>query len=293
MTHLQGRPSVAAMVMTYRPDASVIDRLELIRPQVDRLFVVDNGSPAQLAGPIREWLERAGGTFVANDRNMGVGVALNQGARAAIGAGADWLLTLDQDTNPPPDLVETMLDAVAGWERPGRVGICGPTTDHQRDNRCADAVAVRRRLVITSGSLLSLAAYRRGGPFREDYFIDMVEAEYAFRLARLGYDVILACRASIDHRIGEPTSHQLRGVSLSTTNHPAWRRYYLTRNRVFVWRANWRQAPAWVAFDTFGHMRDTLSMTLFETDRRRKLRHTMRGAADGLRGRSGERVRPG
>ena len=156
MTHLQRRPSVAALVVTYRPDASVVERLERIKPQVDRLFVVDNGSPARLADPIREWLERAGGTFIANDRNMGVGVALNQGARAAIGAGADWLLTLDQDTNPPADLVEQLFGAVAAWDSPTVSGSAG-----RRPIISATPAAETRRRQCGAGWSLPRAACSR------------------------------------------------------------------------------------------------------------------------------------
>jgi rhamnosyltransferase len=105
--------------------------------------------------------------------------------------------------------------------------------------------------------------------------------------------VILCCGASIDHRIGNPTHHSLLGRQVSTTNHPAWRRYYLTRNRILTWRAAWRQAPAWVAFDAFGHWRDTMFMTLFESGRGPKLAMTVRGLADGLTGRTGRLVKPG
>jgi rhamnosyltransferase len=115
----------------------------------------------------------------------------------------------------------------------------------------------------------------------------MVDAEYALRTARFGYDVILACGAQISHRIGAPTPHSLMGRDVSTSNHPAWRRYYMARNRIPVWRANARRAPAWVAFDYMGHIRDTLLMALYESNSAAKLNATVRGTLDGLRGVTG------
>ena len=219
--------------------------------------------------------------------------ALNQGAREAMDDGARWLLTLDQDTEPAADLVAQLLAAAGAYPRPERVALVGAVTHGQTDARCSDErVVVRRRSVITSGSLLSLDAYQRIGPFRDDFFIDMVDAEYSLRAGRRGYRVVLACKAHIEHRIGAPSQHRLLGRAMSTSNHPAWRRYYLARNRIDVWRANARYVPGWVAFDVLGHFRDTALMTTFESGRGPKLRATLRGTLDGLRGRSGGTVGP-
>lgn len=278
--------------MAFHPDETVIDRLADIRHQVGRLIVVDNGSaPAELA-PVRDWAAANDARLIVNERNRGTAVAINQAARLASDEGYEWLLTLDQDTVVPPTLVADLLAAARAYNRRRPVGVAGPTAENQRDPRCEGRAAVRRRVLFTSGSLIRLDAWRSAGPLLEDWFIDMVEAEFCLRVARRGYAVILACGASIEHQIGQPSRHRLLGRDVSTTNHPAWRRYYLTRNRVLTWRAYWRHAPAWVAFDGFGHWRDTLLMTLFEIDRGPKLKATFRGLADGLRGRAGKTVEP-
>ncbi len=147
-------------------------------------------------------------------------------------------------------------------------------------------------MAITSGSLISLAAWQVVGGFRDEFFIDMVEADFALRLAQRGYRVILACRASIEHASASHGPTGSWAAQFETSNHPPWRRYYISRNRVHVWREHWREAPVWVLFDGYGELRDTVVMALTEDDRRRKLRATARGLADGLRGRLGPRVRP-
>jgi rhamnosyltransferase len=146
---------------------------------------------------------------------------------------------------------------------------------------------VRRRVAITSGSLISLEAWRAVGGYRDDFFIDMVDADFCLRLSKSGYRAVLACQAAIDHAIGAPRRHRLLGIWVTSSHHPAWRRYYISRNRVFVWRSHWRHAPAFVLFDTYGHLRDTVVMALTEDDRRPKLAATLRGFSDGVRGRSG------
>ncbi len=261
--------------------------------QVDRLVVIDNGSTTPAAGRIAAWAEAVGARYLRNDRNLGLSQPYNVGARTALAEGCDWLCIIDQDTTVSRSLVADMFAARAAHPKPSEVAVIGPITTRQTsERRCADGLWARRRLVISSGSLLSLAAWQEAGPFREDYFVDMVEAEYCLRLGTLGYRVILACRATIDHHIGHPTAHSLLGRTISTSNHPAWRLYYITRNRFHVWRSYWRHAPAFVAFDIYGQVRSTIFVAAFESGRRAKLRATMAGLRDGLLGRTGERVAP-
>ena len=278
--------------MTYQPDGGVVARLEQIQQQVDQLVIIDNGSSLGLLAPVEVWAEKSGAQLHRNDFNLGVAAAFNQGARIAIAGGAASMLILDQDTVASPTLVADLLAARAAHPRPARVAVVGPVTNRQQDGRCEDRTWVKRRLVISSGSLLSLAAWADLDGFREDYFIDMVEAEYCLRAGVRGYRVLLACRATIDHRIGRPTEHRLLGRKVTTSNHPAWRRYYLMRNRLRVWGAFYTSAPAWVGFDAFGHLRDTTLMLLYEDGRGANLRAVAAGLRDGLTGRMGMTVQP-
>ncbi len=281
------RPTVCAAVVTYHPDGRVVDLLSAVARQVHEVIVVDNGSTTGETVHIRGWAQSAGATFIANEVNLGSATALNQAARAAISAGHGWLLALDQDMSIRADLVVQLRAAMAADTKPDDVAIVAPQTEHQRDRRCSESEVVRRRTVITAGSLISLDAWQAVGGFRDEFFIDMVDTDFALRLGRRGYVVALACRAEIEHQIGRPRTQRILGRTVETSNHPASRRYYISRNRILVWREHWRFAPGWVLFDVYGQLRDTVVMALTETDRRRKLRATMRGLTDGLRGRLG------
>lgn len=287
------RNVVCGLVVTWQPDDAVVARLERLLDQVDRMVVIDNGSTTPAASRIAQWAATVGARYIRNERNLGLARPFNDGARIALDEGCDWLWIVDQDTTVSDTLVTDLLAARAAHPKPAKVALIGPmTTGQTNDRRCADRLWARRRLVISSGSLLSLAAWQDVGPFREDYFVDMVETEYGLRLGTRGYRVILACRAKMDHRIGHPTTHRFLGQAISTSNHSAWRRYYITRNRFRVWRTYWRHAPAFVVFDAYGQVRDTIYMAAFERGRRAKLRATMAGLRDGLLGRTGERVAP-
>ena len=158
----QPAPStVCAAVITYHPDEQVVELLSSVARQVDHVIVVDNGSTADETGPILGWAASTGATWIANEANLGSATALNQAARAARSAGHRWLLTLDQDTTISSDLVMQLRTAIAADAKPDRVAIAAPRTHHQGDRRCRDRDVVRRRMAITSGSLISLAAWKR------------------------------------------------------------------------------------------------------------------------------------
>jgi rhamnosyltransferase len=74
---------------------------------------------------------------------------------------------------------------------------------------------------------------------------------------------------------------------VTPTNHSATRRYYITRNRLHVWREYVRHEPAYVMVDMLNSLKELAKLVLFEDDRANKLRSVMHGVSDALRGRSG------
>jgi rhamnosyltransferase len=60
--------------------------------------------------------------------------------------------------------------------------------------------------LITVGSLISVAAFARIGPFREDFFVDYADIEFCLRARRSGYHVVQGVAPTIEHAIGRPTT---------------------------------------------------------------------------------------
>jgi rhamnosyltransferase len=146
------------------------------------------------------------------------------------------------------------------------------------------------RAVITSGSLLNLAAWQQLGPFREDFFIDEVDHEYAIRLRRNGWQVKLTRRVLMDHAMGSPCRHRLGGWHPVLSHHSALRRYYMVRNRVLLAREHLGFDPRFVCSQLGRSLRESATVLLFEPEKVAKLRAMSRGLVDGIRGRSGRAV---
>ena len=201
------KADVCAVVVTYHPDSGFPDRLDRVRPQVGWVVVVDNGS----SPPAREMLRNAAGPdveLILNDANLGVATALNQGVGRARERSFRWALTLDQDSIVEPFLVQALLEAFNDFPMKEKVAVVG--SNYYDEKRAKTLVpesptqpsCLEQTTVITSGSLISVDAYGKVGPFRDEFFIDHVDDEYCLRARAMGYKVILCRRPVIRHSIG-------------------------------------------------------------------------------------------
>jgi rhamnosyltransferase len=282
------RESVAAVVVTHRPDPGVTDRLAAIVAQFAQVIVVDNHSGDERIAALREFAaDRDNVLLLQNAENIGVAAALNQGCRLAAERGAAWIVTFDQDSLPAADLLGCLA---AEWDRHperARLGLVGVNfrTASGRTLLCEGTGLADARTVITSGSLLSLAAWRQAGPFREDFFIDEVDHEYALRLRRHGWLVKVTRRVLMEHDLGTPQRRHAWQPRVS--HHSALRRYYMVRNRLLLAREHLGVDPRFVFGQLVRSLRESATILLFEPEKKAKLRAMSQGLFDGLRGRAG------
>ena len=282
------RETVAAVVVTHRPDPGVTDRVAAISDQFAQVIVVDNHSEEDRLAALRKFAgERENVLLVQNPENIGVAAALNQGCRLAAERGAAWIVTFDQDSLPAADLLGCLA---AEWDRhPERVrlGLVGVNfrTASGRTLLCEGTGLADARTVITSGSLLNLAAWRQAGPFREDFFIDEVDHEYALRLRRHGWLVKVTRRVLMEHDLGTPQRRHAWQPRVS--HHSALRRYYMVRNRLLLAREHLGVDPRFVLGQLARSLRESATILLFEPEKKAKLRAMSQGLLDGLRGRAG------
>ena len=229
-------------------------------------------------------------------QNIGLGAAYNLAARWAREEGATHLLLLDQDSVPASGMVAALMEA---FKQPGPVAAVGPLW---RDSRTReDGFFVRlvpwgaRKyepaageivpvdFLISSGSLISLAALADIGPFDESLFIEHVDTDWALRARARGYRLYGVADARLDHALGDaalsasPLGLRRRRFFLYKPE----RNYYLLRNSVALWRrhyAPWR----WIIHDVRRTFLLMLFYALFVPPRLARLRSMFRAVRDGL-----------
>jgi rhamnosyltransferase len=186
--------------------------------------------------------------------NQGIGAALNRGFRLASEAGIQYVMTFDQDSEPPPGLAARLVAAAQQLAARGvRVGAVGPRiVDTRHANqlehpfmgrrlgwptaiRCSSpAELVEADFLITSGCLVPLAAYQAVGGFDAELFVDFVDMEWCFRARAAGYSSFGTCAAVMLHELGLGGADAVLGMTV--LSHSPVRRYYFARNTIRVLR---------------------------------------------------------
>lgn len=277
----QSPPRIAAVVVLYRPTDELFDNLRSYSEAVDDLFLVDN-TEEPLPEMAARFAELPGARYLPNHANLGMARALNIGAEHALAAGYDLLLTLDQDSSAAPDMVQRMLDCLAGRDF-DKIGMVSPFHVTKSGHLPGSELCQDVMTPMTSGCLLNLRAYQAVGPFLDALFIDFVDNEYCLRLKKHGFLVLRANLARLKHSVGDTKKF---GPFIAT-NHSPLRRYYKTRNRFLVFRRYLLDFPGHCLFDLVRLAKEIASIVLFEDEKFAKLRMMFRGGCDFIRGRYG------
>lgn len=251
--------AVPAAIVLFEPEAGLLQAL-LAR-------LTQDGSPLFIFvnGPLEAAAEAALATapdasVIRSATNRGQSAGLNAVVEAADEAGFSHLLLFDQDSTPEAGLGRALMARFRELEGAGgRLAVLGPRLTPPRGSTYLPIVYWRRApragepvgavdFVPTSGSLISIAAWRAIGPFREDYFIAGIDVEWGYRAWSRGFASAVADDIMLTHRWGHEDSPQAK-LQKQILRQPGWRIYYYIRNAVhgmtlshMPWRWKARQA---------------------------------------------------
>jgi rhamnosyltransferase len=288
---------ILCTAVTYNCDERVSTTIASVRREDVSVLIVDNGSAATSTERIEQCSRDYGCHTIFNKEDKGIAFALNQRARYAQDHGYEWILTLDQDSLVTPGMVQTMLNIyealgpddkarTAGlFATPIERSIARPE-DFQSDpeNRGYNKVLTG----ITWGNLLRTQVFWRAGFFDERLFIDYVGHDFSLRLASAGYQLLECKGAKLIHQRGDRTERRIPGKGTATTLHSALRNYYITRNRMYLWKTYAASYPDFVRHDKKTFRKQLLKLLLVEDDRWAKLKMVARGVRDYRRNRFGK-----
>lgn len=293
-----GFPSsgVLAVVVTYNPGPGLLQNLQALGSQIERVLVVDNGSTDIDA--VRTAAAEAGCALEENGRNLGIAAALNRGVARALETGVDWLATFDQDSFLPEHAIRELLALHASHPRRAEIGLVAPA--HRDRGTQGDyhlpmdiiAQTARWRLLrctITSGSLIRREVLDEIGGFEERLFIDSVDHEFCMRMRKRGWLVVEHRGVVMPHSIGASTQHRLLGLRIVCTHHSPTRRYYITRNLLEVAIRNLRFDPTWSIKALLQLTSGAIASVTYEQNRAAKLAAILAGLRDFLFRRFGPR----
>lgn len=194
--------AVAACFTVFNPNRSRLgESIRALASEVDEIVLYDNGGA-------RAFLESMGSDFppvtvVGDGENVGLSRALNCGCGFALEIGADYVLLMDQDSVPEPGMVASLASHFVG--RKDVAIVCPRILKEGEGPTGSPAEETEVPRAITSGSLLSLDAWRGVGGFDEDLFVDWVDYDFSATLRDHDYKIIRDESAFLRHQLGEAT----------------------------------------------------------------------------------------
>ena len=281
---MKGHGKVAAVVTTFKPDASLLVNLQRIAHQVSMVVVVDDsGRPASPTSFASSGLDNV--VLLKNQANLGIAAALNRGVSRAADAGCEWILTLDDDTLVTENYVDEVFDFIEKRTLP-LLGMVACSRATRRVDRGEEEYATKRTL-ITSGCIFAVATHRAVGGFDEDFFIDLVDFDFCTRLRKAGLAVVLLNKVRLLHKVGNSRKIELLGRSVVVYNHAPFRLYYQMRNVWFFAKKHFSYDLALCLYLLLDCIRLPVKALLFEDRKVDRLRYLLLGLFDGIRGRAG------
>ena len=285
--------AVCAVMVTYHPGAETLENIRIALSQVHGLVVVDNRSDTAEVDGLRLLARASGFQLIENKENRGLAEALNQGVTWARSRGYLWVILFDQDSTVTSGFIDQMF---ATWELHPRRDRVGSIHPRYRDRLTGAEGPIRPAnyeggplTSMTSGALMPTWIFDCVGYFASEFFMDCVDTEFCFRLLAAGYRVVDSKGAVLLHSLGQTRKVNILGFSFSPTHHSAARRYYMSRNRMVVYRKYLHELPALVLQYVYLTFRETTVCFLAERGRVRKVRNFLLGTWDGLVGRMGKR----
>jgi rhamnosyltransferase len=217
--------------------------------------------------------------YIPLRENMGIAFALNLGCKRAFELQAKWVLTLDQDSDIPLNMIqEYMIFLNKRYEKVGL--ICPLINVYHGENKQPSDTIEEIELAITSGSLINLEAYQEIGGFKNELFIDEVDFDYSLNLKAHGYHLYQLNNVLMQHQVGNTVEYRLFGRHLFyVLHHNYLRHYYMQRNSLYVHDLYKNIFPN-LNKSTFQTILSVLKIVFFEKDKIRKLLYRYKGYRD-------------
>lgn len=292
-------------MVSYHPEISVLQNLlRAVSQQVGLLILVDNGGGRAAAEALVS--ESIQIDVIDLGHNLGLGYALNAGFASALDAGAQYVATFDQDSAPPPGLVDGLLSCHELLAARGeRCAAVGPVFFDRRETRKTyfpfyfqqgrrivaaikgqwPQAMVETDALITSGMLVRADVWAQGVRYDDGLFIDYTDTEWCFRVRSHGYSLYGAMECEMGHALSDAVPTRVAGLSFF--RYSPLRRYYYFRNTALFCKApcvSW----TWTVRLMAGLALRLCVNLVIDKNKWASLRMMLRGIVDALHGRTGK-----
>ena len=216
---------------------------------VDKIIIIDNASTDDTETWASQNLRSDDPRmhYVRLNTNKGGAGGFAEGIEIANKMSSGWTWMMDDDAEPYPNaLAELMKIAVSKKNVYGSLAVKGvdtswTTTLIEPVQRVVEHAAdIPERVRVQSlpflGFLIHSDLVKKIGLPDSGYFIAADDIEYCMRAERAGAQLIVAGKSRIEHPKSDRYEAKVFGHRLICLRLPPWKRYYDTRNRLFIAR---------------------------------------------------------
>lgn len=217
---------IAAVTILYNPPKDYITNILTYINHVEKLYLVDNSPEPQL-DDLNSLNKKI--IYFWDGYNKGIAERLNEACSEAIKDGYCFLLTMDQDSSFNEWQISGYLKSVKNKMENGNYSMIGLRYYENKKDKTEHEV--ENSILITSGSIINLAAYTVIGHFDESFFIDEVDTEYCIRSFKYGYSTAMLHQFYLNHTEGIKKKISIFGIiKMTRMIHSPIRMYYKVRN---------------------------------------------------------------
>ncbi|MGK7933876.1 MAG: glycosyltransferase family 2 protein [Microcystaceae cyanobacterium] len=299
---------IAAYITAYEDIDAVKNCITAIKQQsypVDIIYIIDNSTL-----PISHQIDNDDKLiFDHHPENIGIAEGLNISINWSIQQNYDFLWTFDQDSEPTPDALSSLINAYdklvndninlgiiaclpidknTGYKLQGLVFNSYKFTEISKSQQESDAYECD--IVITSGSLMVVSAVNNIPKINDKLFIDGVDWDLCLKLKEQNYKIYLDQNSILTHNYG--TSKQITILiikkQLTVSQYSPLRYYYICRNQTFIetrYAATQNNLTYAILSRLLNMLKKVIKIIVFDQNQMSlKLYATVKGTMDGLQG---------
>ena len=195
---------IAAGIVIYNPNKErLFSCISAIENQVKKIYIYNNGNSINMS----ELQSNKKVEILGNGENSGLGHALNSIFEKGNNDKIEWIITLDQDSVVPSNMVESFVHSYKQINDK-RIGIICPRYIDKRREESQYEILKNNDIeyvdvCITSASMTSIKVWREIDKFDEKLFIDLIDNDFCKRLYLNDFKIMRLNKIILDQEKGE------------------------------------------------------------------------------------------
>ena len=267
---------ILGIVILYYPDEKTKSNIESYSIYLDKLIVWNN-TPQKGATDLF-FSNHENIVPMGTEKNEGIGKPLNEAVKYAIQHNYTHLLTMDQDSSFLPEKFQTYLEVVKQNEN-SFIGLFSPGNNSPEGEHPYSIIEIER--IITSGTIYKIHVFREVGLFRDDYFIDAIDAEFSLRVRRTKIQIVRIMDICMQHVLGNKIEKKVGFIKMQSLNYSPMRTFYIIRNHLIT-RLDYPEYKNIAYMMKLFVVKRFFAILFIESDKRAKLKALFRGLFCGL-----------